>query len=99
MSGLMDDSVESAVNRAADYQPGMAQTPFAQRYAHLKGVEIKTVGEAFSDFTKILGAPVNALYKNMMTDIVGTTTSQLSMQDSYVMEFGVLVCSPLLSFC
>jgi len=73
MSGLMDDSVESAVNRAADYQPGMAQTPFAQRYAHLKGVEIKTVGEAFSDFTKILGAPVNALYKNMMTDIVGTT--------------------------
>jgi hypothetical protein len=73
LDGLMDDSVESAVNRAADYQPGMADTPFAKRFASLKGQQVKTVGEAFADFTTRLGQPINALYKNMMTDIVGTT--------------------------
>lgn len=72
-AGLADDDIESAIARSTDYQPGCADTAFAQRFAHLKGTSVKTVGEAFADFTKILGTPINALYKNMMTDIVGTT--------------------------
>lgn len=56
-----------------NYQPGKADTAFAKKYGHLVGAEVKTVGEAFADFTAELGYTVNALYKNMVTDIVGTT--------------------------
>ena len=44
-----------------------------QRFGDLAGKDIKTVGEAFCTFTDNLGFSVNALYKNTVTDIVGTT--------------------------
>jgi len=73
LSGIADDDIESAIGREASYQPGAADTPFAKRFANLKGAKVRTVGEAFTSFSAILGSPVNALYKSMMTDIVGVT--------------------------
>jgi hypothetical protein len=55
------------------YKPGQADTEFAKKYGHLSGAKVKTAGEAFAEFTSELGLTVNALYKNMVTDIVGTT--------------------------
>ena len=56
-----------------DYKPGVAKGELADRFGHLSGTEVRTVGEAFSEFTGLLGCSINALYKNMVTDIVGST--------------------------
>lgn len=73
LSGIADDDIESAIARSSDYDPGAAKTAFAERFAHLKGQKVRTVGEAFAEFTAILASPINALYKSMMTDVVGIT--------------------------
>lgn len=43
-----------------------------KKYGHLAGAEVRTVGEAFTQFSDILGTPVNALYKGICTDLVGS---------------------------
>jgi len=73
----MSDSVFStdiakALDKEVSYSPGKADTEFARKYGHLAGAQIRTVGEAFTQFTDILGTPVNALYKGICTDLVGS---------------------------
>lgn len=72
-NGMMDDNIEIAVQRSTAYSPGTADSPLAKRYGNLAGAKIKTVGEAFADFTAKLGHPINALYKSAINDLVGTT--------------------------
>jgi len=68
-----DIDYREVMMKAIDYQPGAADTAFAKKYRGLVGAEVKTVGEAFAEFTDALGFSVNALYKSMVTDLVGTT--------------------------
>ncbi|KAL7572805.1 hypothetical protein ACA910_014662 [Epithemia clementina (nom. ined.)] len=71
---ILDDPDPTKMARAgAKYKPGGADTEFARRYRHLVGAKIRTVAEAFAEFTKEFGYTINPLYKNMMTDLVGTT--------------------------
>mmetsp|Transcript_15595 Transcript_15595/g.33693 ORF Transcript_15595/g.33693 Transcript_15595/m.33693 type:complete len:321 (+) Transcript_15595:156-1118(+) len=64
--------IQSALDKEVSYQPGKADTEFAKKYGHLAGAQVRTVGEAFTQFTDKLGTPVNALYKGMCTDLVGS---------------------------
>lgn len=68
-----DDELKRSVDQAVSYDAGSADGELAKRFGHLSGKEVRTVGETFREFTDILGTPINALYKNMMTDIVGST--------------------------
>eukprot|EP00522_Entomoneis_paludosa_P016680 CAMPEP_0172456278 /NCGR_PEP_ID=MMETSP1065-20121228/14770_1 /TAXON_ID=265537 /ORGANISM="Amphiprora paludosa, Strain CCMP125" /LENGTH=317 /DNA_ID=CAMNT_0013209099 /DNA_START=153 /DNA_END=1106 /DNA_ORIENTATION=+ len=72
-SSLLGNDMGKEIRREVNYQPGKADTDFARRYGHLVGSDVRTVGEAFAQFTKELGYTVNPLYKNMVTDLVGTT--------------------------
>lgn len=65
--------VSHAFSLQFQYKAGNANTDFSKRFGHLADAKVKTVGEAFADFTTEYGTPVNPLYKNMITDIVGTT--------------------------
>jgi len=69
---FFSSDIAKALDKEVSYQPGKADTDFARKYGHLAGVEVKTVGEAFTTFTDILGTPVNALYKGICTDLVGS---------------------------
>merc|ERR1712003_157069 len=69
----MGTDLDSALNKELSYEPGKADTEFARRFGDRAGKNVRAVGEAFSDFTKRLGHPVQALYRNGVSDIVGTT--------------------------
>jgi hypothetical protein len=69
----MDPGLSADIRREINYKPGAAETTFAKKYGHLVGSSVRTVGEAFAEFTKELGTTVNPLYKGMVTDTVGTT--------------------------
>jgi len=71
-SPFFSKSVEETLDKMIEYSPGKADTDFARKYGHLAGADVRTVGEAFTQFTDILGTPVNALYKGICTDLVGS---------------------------
>ncbi len=56
-----------------NYSPGTSVHPFAQRFGHLVGAEIPTVADAMKTFTDSLSQPINALYRNQISDLVATT--------------------------
>jgi len=94
-----DDSLEQALDRQMEYKPGQANSEFAKRFGSLAGQEVKTVGEAFAEFTELLGHPINALYKNVMTDIVGTahlTVVNARFQRDGIWSLGFLASMDLL---
>jgi len=95
--GVQLPSIESQIA----YQPGAADTDFARKYGGDKYVnaDVRTVGEAFTAFTEEYGFQVNALYKNMVTDIVGTThltTVSARFKSDPVWSMGFLTALDLL---
>jgi len=69
---FFSSDITKALDKEIQYSPGKADSEFARKYGHLAGAQIRTVGEAFTQFTDILGSPVNALYKGICTDLVGS---------------------------
>merc|ERR1712238_492538 len=95
--GIELPSIESYIA----YQPGAADTDFARKYGGSEYVnaDVRTVGEAFAAFTEEYGFQVNALYKNMVTDIVGTThltTVSARFKRDAIWSMGILAALDLL---
>mmetsp|Transcript_11608 Transcript_11608/g.17849 ORF Transcript_11608/g.17849 Transcript_11608/m.17849 type:complete len:304 (-) Transcript_11608:241-1152(-) len=94
-----EELTEESIMQSLNYKPGKADTEFAKKFGHLAGKEVKTVGEAFSDFTSELGFSVNALYKNSVTDLVGTThliVANARFQKDPIWSTGLLLSLDLL---
>jgi len=68
-----DEELEKAIDRQIEYKPGAADGELAKRFGHLAGQKIKTVGEAYAQFNTLMEQPLNALYRNTITDVVGNT--------------------------
>jgi len=64
--------IQKALDKQLGYLPGKADSDFARKFGDLAGKELKTAGEAFTDFSAMLGTPINCLYKGTFTDLVGS---------------------------
>lgn len=98
--GLINVELPSIESQIA-YKPGGADTEFARRYGGPKyvGADVRTVGDAFAAFTEEYGFQVNALYKNMVTDLVGTIhliVVNARFQRDPVWSLGILTALDLL---
>lgn len=71
-SPFFSSDITAALDKEVSYQPGKADTDFARKYGALAGADVRTVGEAFTQFTDTLKTPVNAVYKGICTDLVGS---------------------------
>jgi len=69
---LFGVDTQKALDKQLGYIPGKADSDFARKFGHLAGRKLKTAGEAFTEFSETLGTPINALYKGICTDLVGT---------------------------
>jgi len=69
---FFSSDIASALDKEIQYSPGKADTDFARKFGHLAGTEVRTVEEAFTVFSDLLGISVNALYKGYCTDLVGS---------------------------
>jgi len=70
-SPLFGGDIQKALDKQLGYIPGKADSDFARKYGQFAGDKLKTAGQAFTDFSEILGTPINALYKGICTDLVG----------------------------
>lgn len=102
---LLRDSLVSvelpSIESQIAYQPGAADTELARRFGGPKYVDadVRTVGEAFTAFTEAYGCQVNALYRNMVTDLVGTIhliVVNARFQRDPVWSLGILTALDLL---
>lgn len=72
LRSVIKDDISEAIEQSTNYKAGVADSDFARLFGSEAGKKRKTVGQAFADFTEKFGSPINALYKNMMSDLVGT---------------------------
>jgi len=66
-------SVADDVTKQTGYAAGKANTEFARRFGHRAGMKVPTVSDSMTKFTADLDQPINALYRNYVTDLVATT--------------------------
>lgn len=69
---MLHGKVEDFENQYATVA-GKADSAFAKRFGNLAGKPVRTVSDAMETFTESLGEPINALYRNYVTDLVSVT--------------------------
>ncbi|GMI51127.1 hypothetical protein ScalyP_jg2352 [Parmales sp. scaly parma] len=68
-----NDIASAVANQDLGYVPGGANTDFAKRFGKFAGADIPTVSDSMTAFVADLNQPINALYRNFVSDLVATT--------------------------